>query len=252
MIRQQLYYSSDQSTKQYEISPTPTLARYYWTHFNSGVQNIQMIVERFREVDLPTGGHSVTSEKTSFIYWLANGHQLVTSGGLKVQFDSYGKIDVLEILTTSHDEFVPRAQLLRTATESPEMKHSPSQNKASGKKAAQQRQKQAQAIQEQVPVAVVPSSTINDQGVTPSVQQFLEVWIIEALRSGLVAYMMFPRSPKRCHSCSLCSSFQKTIPISPLPRPYVNIRPIYRIKPRWEHIKCYIMALIHRCIPNSI
>lgn len=187
MIRQQLYYSADQSTKQFEISPTPTLARFYWTHFNSGVQNIQMIVERFREVDLPNGGHSVTSEKTSFIYWLANGHQLVTSGGLRVQFDQIGKIDVLEILTTSHEEFVPRAQLLRAATESPEMKHSPNQSKATGKKAAQQRQKQAQTAQEQGPVvavAAVPSSIINDQGVTPSVQQFLEVRILPCALDG--------------------------------------------------------------------
>ncbi|KAL9034903.1 MAG: hypothetical protein Q9180_005153 [Flavoplaca navasiana] len=175
VIRQQLYHPADQSTKKYEISPTPTLARFYWTHFNSGVQNIQMIVERFREVDLPNGGHSVASEKTSFIYWLANGHQLVTSGQLRVQFNQIDKIDVLEILTTSHEEFVPRAQLLRAATESPEMKHSPNQSKATGKKAAQQRQKQAQTAQEQGPVAAVPSSIINDQGVTPSVQQFLEV-----------------------------------------------------------------------------
>ncbi|KAL9591635.1 MAG: hypothetical protein Q9179_007525 [Wetmoreana sp. 5 TL-2023] len=176
VIRQQLYYPMDQSaTKQYEISPTPTLARYYWTHFNSGVQNIQMILERFRELDLPNGGHSITSEKTSFIYWLANGHQLVTSGGLRVQFDQMGKIDKLEILTTFHEEFVPRAQLLRTATESPEMKHSPNQTKASGKKASQQRQKAAQATHEQGPVAAIPHSTINDGGVTPSVQQFLEV-----------------------------------------------------------------------------
>lgn len=83
---------------------------------------------------------------------------------------------MLEILTNSHEEFVPRAQLLRAATESPEMKHSPNQSKTTGKKAAQQRQKQAQAAQDQPRVAAVPSSTINDQGVTPAVGQFLEVF----------------------------------------------------------------------------
>ena len=134
-----------------------------------------MIVEKFRDVDLPNGGHSVTSEKTSFIYWLNNGHQLVSSGSLRVQFDQFGKIDVLEVLTTQHEEYVPRAQLLRAATESPEMKHSPNQSKASGKKAAQQRQKQAQIAREQTPVAAIPNTTITDQGVTRSVQQFLEV-----------------------------------------------------------------------------
>lgn len=175
IIRQQLYYSSDQSTKTYEISPTPTLARYYWTQFNSGVENIQMIVEQPSEKNLANGGHSVSSDKTSFIFWLNNGHQLVMGGGLKVQFDHHGKIDVLEILTSSHQEFVPRAKLLRAAAESPEIKHSPNQSKASGKKAAQQRQKQAQAAQDLPPVAAIPNSTITDQGVTPPIQQFLEV-----------------------------------------------------------------------------
>lgn len=146
-----------------------------------------MIVERFREYDLPNGGHSVTSDKTSFIYWLANGHQLVTSGNLKVHFDQVGKIDVLEILTTSHEEFVPRAQLLRAATESPEMKHSPNQSKTSGKKAAQQRQKQAQAAQDQPRVAAVPNSTINDQGVTPALSQFLEVRLFYRVKSPMIA-----------------------------------------------------------------
>ncbi|KAL8666413.1 MAG: hypothetical protein Q9202_001436 [Teloschistes flavicans] len=175
VIRQQVYYSSDQSTKTYEISPTPTLARYYWTHFNSGVQNIQMILEKARVLDLPNGGHAINSEKTSFVYWLADGHQLVMSGKLRVQFDRQGMIDVLEILTTSHEEFIPRAKLLRTATESPEMKHSPNQSKTAGKKGAQQRQKPAQAMQDHGPVAAIPRSTINDQGLTLPVAKFLEV-----------------------------------------------------------------------------
>lgn len=163
-----------------------------------------MNVEKSREVELPNGGHSVTSEKTSFIYWLANGHQLMTTGGLRVQFDQFGKIDVLEILTTSHEEFISRAQLLRDATQSPEIKHSPNQSKASGKKAAQQRQKQAQAMQEQVPVAAVPNSTINDQGVTPSVQQFLEVCTVEATRSCPLANMIRPgRRSDVAHAASI-------------------------------------------------
>ncbi|KAL8636790.1 MAG: hypothetical protein Q9228_005854 [Teloschistes exilis] len=188
VIRQHLYSSSDQATKTFEISPTPTLARYYWTHFNSGVQNIQMILGKARELDLPNGGHAIASDKTSFVYWLADGHQLVMSGRLRVQFDRVDMIDLLEILTTSHEEFVPRAKLLRTATESPEMKQSPNQSKTTGKKGAQQRQKPAQAMQDLGPFAAIPRSTITDHGVTPSVQKFLEVAEAMSLMQPLFKY----------------------------------------------------------------
>ena len=75
VLRHSLWCSRDESTKQYEIS-TAALARYYWTHFCSGVQNIQMILENAREKDLPNGGHFVESTKSSFIYWYANGCQV--------------------------------------------------------------------------------------------------------------------------------------------------------------------------------
>lgn len=62
------------AAKIFEIS-TPALPRYYWTHFNSGVQNIQMFLENARERDLPSGGHFVES-KSCFIYWFPNGHHV--------------------------------------------------------------------------------------------------------------------------------------------------------------------------------
>ena len=74
VLRQQYWSSVDQSTKQYEVS-TPALARYYCTHFSSGVQTIQMILGMAKETDLPNGGHFVES-KSSFIYWFENGHQV--------------------------------------------------------------------------------------------------------------------------------------------------------------------------------
>lgn len=75
VLRQQLWCSTENSTKQYEIA-TPALARYYWTHFVSGVQNIQMILEQAKEKDLQNGGHFVESNKSCFVYWLENGHQV--------------------------------------------------------------------------------------------------------------------------------------------------------------------------------
>ena len=76
VLRQQLWNSANDENKSYQIS-TPALARYYWTHFTSGVRNIQMILESAKERDLPNGGHIVESAKTCFIYWFDNDCQVI-------------------------------------------------------------------------------------------------------------------------------------------------------------------------------
>lgn len=201
VLRQQFWSSADRSTKQWEIA-TPALARYYWTHFNSGVQHIQMILETAKEKDLPTGGHFVES-KSCFIYWYTNGHQvsrsrwlfgdnfltryqLVIHGHLRAQFDQTGRIDLLDLVTNEHSEYVPRQGLLQAAAESPDNKQSPNASKAAGKRGSQQRQKQqTQPIQDQNPlVAPVPGSMVNDSGTTKPVWQFLEVSALRS-KSGL-------------------------------------------------------------------
>lgn len=74
VLRPKLIATGQAAAKQFEIS-NPALPRYYWTHFNSGVQNIQMFLENAKERDLPNGGHFVES-KSCFIYWFANGHHV--------------------------------------------------------------------------------------------------------------------------------------------------------------------------------
>ena len=53
-----------------------TVPRYFYTHFKSGVENIQMILESVAERDLPGGGHYVESQN-SFLYWFPNGCQVI-------------------------------------------------------------------------------------------------------------------------------------------------------------------------------
>ncbi|KAI4125054.1 MAG: hypothetical protein LQ347_005504, partial [Umbilicaria vellea] len=174
VLRQQIWNADDSSAKVYEIS-TPALPRYYWTHYNSGVQNVQMILEKPQEKELPTGGHYVESAKSCFIYWFVNGCQLVTMGNLKAQFDQNGRIDILDLVTTEHNEYIPRARL-QAAVESPDHKQSPSASKATGKRASQQRGKQQlQVPQEQAPQIVLPNSMVNAYGVTDAVSRFLEL-----------------------------------------------------------------------------
>lgn len=66
---------NETSNKQYEIT-FPALARYFHTHFESGVQNMQMIMERGSEKELPNNGHYIESQKSSFVYWFNNGCQV--------------------------------------------------------------------------------------------------------------------------------------------------------------------------------
>lgn len=70
-MRQALWNSTTRETKQFEIT-TQVLARYYYTLFESGVRNVQIMLEGTRETPLPNQGHIVESPKASFVYWFQN------------------------------------------------------------------------------------------------------------------------------------------------------------------------------------
>lgn len=86
VFRHSVWIVDETSNKQYEI-PYPALARYFYTHFESGVRNIQMIIERANEKDLPNNGHYVESIKASFVYWFENNSQVCCLGSLGFQHD---------------------------------------------------------------------------------------------------------------------------------------------------------------------
>lgn len=170
VLKQQLWCSTDNERKSYQVS-NPVLARYYHTHFSSGIQNVQMIIEKANETDLPAGGHMVESSKSTFIYWLDNGCQLVTKGSLKAHFDQQGKIDVLDLQVSEHAEYLPRSKL-QTASESPEQKPSPNMTKNANRRAAQNSKR---PMPPETPSNPLPPSKINTWGTTDQVMSFLEV-----------------------------------------------------------------------------
>lgn len=73
ILKQAMWSASDDSTKQFEIS-NAALARYFFLHFQSGIQNIQMIPEHAIERNMNGGIHIVDASST-LIYWSKNGHQ---------------------------------------------------------------------------------------------------------------------------------------------------------------------------------
>jgi len=62
-------------SKEYTIT-VPSLPRYYWTYYNSGVQNMQMKVENPKEAAMPNNCHFVAFEKAQFTFWYENGSQV--------------------------------------------------------------------------------------------------------------------------------------------------------------------------------
>ena len=61
----------------------------FHTHFESGVKNMQMVMEKGSEKELPNSGHYIESQKSSFIYWFDNGSQV------SFVFDGWRSIDFL-------------------------------------------------------------------------------------------------------------------------------------------------------------
>jgi hypothetical protein len=80
VLRHSLWITDDGgSNKQYEIT-YPALARYFNTHFESGVKTMQLIMEKGSERDLPNSGHYIESQKASFVYWFDTGAQVSFRG----------------------------------------------------------------------------------------------------------------------------------------------------------------------------
>jgi hypothetical protein len=63
----------EQAEKQYEIT-YPALARYFHTHFDSGVTNMQLIMDK-GTTDRPMPGdcHFIENTKASLVYWFEEG-----------------------------------------------------------------------------------------------------------------------------------------------------------------------------------
>ena len=81
-------------------------------------------------------------------------------------------MDALDLVTTRHEEYIPREALIQTAAESPDIKQSPNFSKSGSKRG---RGKQPQQVQDQPRQAPIPERMVTDYGVTAVIQQFLEV-----------------------------------------------------------------------------
>jgi LIM-domain binding protein len=106
---------------------------------------------------------------------------LVANGTLKAHFDADQKIELLEFVTSGHEEYIPRTRVVDAArplhewqkewhkvNSPPEGKQSPEMNK----KKAKAMKSPPQAPPE---IDIPPSKVKSSMGITPSVFRFLEV-----------------------------------------------------------------------------
>jgi hypothetical protein len=212
VLRHSVWDIDENSSKQYEVT-FPALARYFFTHFESGIINMQMIAEKAKDKELPNNCHYIESQKSSFIYWFDNGSQvccpswhrkdrlsfngqcsiahshmyrahksqLVANGTLRAQFDSNQKIELLEFVTSNHEEYVRRRGVLEAAR--PLHEWQKEWQKANppldGKQSPEMSKKKPRPMKS--PPTAPPDIDLPDtkvkggMGITPAVFRFLEV-----------------------------------------------------------------------------
>ncbi|KAI8958275.1 LIM-domain binding protein-domain-containing protein [Daldinia sp. FL1419] len=106
--------NEEHSDKQYEITQ-PALARYFHTHYESGIRKINLTFEKgFSDKPLPNGCHFIENQRSHLTYWFDNSH-VVATGVLRAQFDGEQKLDLLEFITQSHEEYHSRKMVTEAA-----------------------------------------------------------------------------------------------------------------------------------------
>jgi len=193
VLRHSVWLVDETSNKQYEIT-FPALARYFHTHFESGIKNMQMIMERGSEKELPNNGHYIESQKSSFVYWFDNGSQLVANGTLKAHFDADQKIELLEFVTSSHEEYLPRTQIITAARPLHEWQKEWHKVNAppDGKQSPEMNKKKAKAMKSPPhppPEIDLPQSKVKpSMGITPAVFRYLELAEVLGMMNPLFNY----------------------------------------------------------------
>ncbi|PFH60300.1 hypothetical protein XA68_11146 [Ophiocordyceps unilateralis] len=197
VFRQSLHISDAEDTtdKQYEIS-FPAIARYFHTHFGSGVKSMQLFIERGGpDRPLPGDGYCIESARSSIVYWYEMGSHLVATGTLRVHFDAEQRIELFEFLTAGHEEYVSRKRVIDAAkpahiwlkewhkANSQDAKQSPEMSKKSKAKLLRSPQTQPPEV-----LVDLPDSAVNSKGVTEAVHQFLEIVEVMGQMNPLIGF----------------------------------------------------------------
>lgn len=180
VFRHTVHVTDGDADKQYEITYA-ALARYFHTHFESGIERMQFIIES-DPVDrqLPLG-QTWVENKASFVYWFDTGSHLIARGSIRASFDAEEKLDVFEFVTHSHEEYLLRRRVVEAVKPSYQwIKEWHNLNQADGKQSPEiskkGKAKPTKAPNGAPPEINLPAAQFKaNMGITEAVFQFLEV-----------------------------------------------------------------------------
>ncbi|KAI0171679.1 LIM-domain binding protein-domain-containing protein [Hypoxylon sp. FL1284] len=186
VFRVGLYYictdptNEDHTDKQYEITQ-PALARYFHTHFASGIRRINLTFERgISDRPLPNGCHFIEYQKASMTWWFDNSH-VVATGTLRAQFDNEQKLDFLEFVTQGHEEYHSRKMIIEAAKPAHVwgkewLRVNGQDSRPSPEMSKKGKTKQMKSPPNPPPDIDLPQSAVKQNiGITEAVFQFLEI-----------------------------------------------------------------------------
>ncbi|KAH7311717.1 LIM-domain binding protein-domain-containing protein [Stachybotrys elegans] len=185
VFRHTLYVSDAKdntgNTKQYEIA-YPAIARYLHTHFSSGVKSMQLVLDKgLIDKALPGEYHLIEYSRATMLYWYETGSHVVANGTVRATFDSEQRMELFEFITTEHEEYVARRQVIEAAKPAhlwmKEWKQANSQDGKQSPEMSKKGKRNVKSPQSQPPQVLsdLPEAAVNKEGVTASVHQFLEI-----------------------------------------------------------------------------
>ncbi|KAI1406793.1 hypothetical protein F5Y13DRAFT_9387 [Hypoxylon sp. FL1857] len=172
--------NEEHTDKQHEITQ-PALARYFHTHFESGVRRINLTFEKgITDRPLPNGCHFIENQKASLTYWFDNSH-VVATGTLRAQFDNEQKLELLEFITQGHEEYHSRKMVIEAAKPAHNwvkdwLKVNGQDSRLSPEMSKKGKAKPMKSPQNPPPDIDLPQSAVKQNiGITEAVFQFLEI-----------------------------------------------------------------------------
>lgn len=174
-----------QRNKNYEVL-RPSVARYFWTYFDSGASSLRLHTENAREVPNPSGSHQVVCQNAIFSVSYPSGARLEMTGSLQVLFSAGSDaIECLQFSTANTDEIISRSRIEKVVSEwSPSLPNkSPKMAKNKLPKAQQKMQEQ----QDRLTMDHFPKAPKGTLGVSSKVQYFLEMGETMNLMSDLMS-----------------------------------------------------------------
>ncbi|KAF9404224.1 hypothetical protein BGZ94_004305 [Podila epigama] len=185
-MRFRLVNPTTNESKIFELL-TSSLPTFYHTNCESGVQDMQLLLER--TVGLPASlPYSIECPTMTLVSNYSNGSKVVTKGMLKVTFSLDYRFESLEFSAVDFKEYIPRPTKEPSDTNLVEVKQEGKKKTASKKAAAAVAAAMSMKRSENI-----PESVVNDFGVSDKTMRILEISDVFSKMSELIQFSAYTK-----------------------------------------------------------